>query len=229
MPTSLNKSYRLRRTRKFHSAGHSRQLEALGRQDRPGRGRGYESNQRLTRFALFAAGDDGGGEKRVVLNRRGQRTNQVDPRRGQDFADLIEPNLDGASGNGFESLRALLECGGFRLHFLGDAQSLEYADHVDADGRSGGWIVPADRLGSKHRAFECLDRTDVRPRSALAHEYADAGLREIGSAATDDLALFFQSLDLRSRGDDHIRGFAFLNAIGHAADSPVVEYHLVPR
>src|SRR5262249_50547864 len=110
------------------------------------RRRGYESNQHLTRFALFAAGDDGSGEKRVVLNRCGQRADEVHTRGGQDFADLIESDLDVASGNGFESLRTLLERGGLRLHFLCDAQRLEQTDHVDADGGSGSRIVPADRL-----------------------------------------------------------------------------------
>jgi hypothetical protein len=149
-------------------------------------------------------------------------TARRDPRRSRhDLADLVEPDLDVAARDSFKSFRALLEDGGLPLHVRRDAQALEQFKQVNADRSAGGRIVVADRFRGLHRPLERVDRRDVRPWRSLAHEHTDADLGEVDPALRHDPGLTYQRVDLRSRDDDHVGGFALEDTIGHGPDRSV--------
>jgi hypothetical protein len=60
--------------------------------------RGKERDHRSSGVSLTAAGNNARGELGVVLNRRRQRANEFDAGLSQDFADLIEADLNVAVG-----------------------------------------------------------------------------------------------------------------------------------
>src|SRR5690242_9045904 len=62
-------------------------------------GRGKERDQRACGVGVDAAGNDAGGELRVVLNLCRQRANEFDGWLSQYFADLIEADFNVAGGN----------------------------------------------------------------------------------------------------------------------------------
>ena len=74
-------------------------FEPLRFQNGLGGRRGEERDQRSCGVSLIAAGNNARGELGVVLNRGRQRASEFDGWLSQDFADLIESDLNVAAGN----------------------------------------------------------------------------------------------------------------------------------
>jgi hypothetical protein len=96
---------------------------------------------------LFAAvGNDAGAKLCVVLDGRGQWSNQIHAWGSQNFTYLVESDFNFAPGDSFKAFRTLLKDDGLWFHRLRDAQALKRPEHINTDRRSCCRIVPPDRL-----------------------------------------------------------------------------------
>src|SRR6478735_10305471 len=166
----------------------ARRLHAFGLKH-TGRGRTRERlEQRLGRLALLAVGAKSRGIDRVVLDIRGQRTDQRDALHWKDLADLMNAELRLAASDVLcdRSARDQLR---LRLDLSGDSELVEQSVDIDAARATGGGIDIGNRLSCEQRPLECVDRAEIRLRRPLLDHDADAYTPEIGPAGGDELAL----------------------------------------
>src|SRR5262245_9831873 len=159
-------------------------------------GRGDELDQRLGGVRFLRPGRDAARERRELLDVGGQRADVVDAGEVRELAHLLEADLGLAAGDDAADEHArgrLLE---LWLDLVGDTQTLEQADHVDA-ARAGGIT---DRLRCQQRFLQRLGGADVRLRRAGFHAYPHAGFGQIDAAAGSDLAALDVLVD---RGGGH--------------------------
>src|SRR4029079_15620871 len=125
-------------------------FETFGFQDCRGGRRGKKRDQCSASVSLICASNNARRELSVVLDFRWKRANKFDARLSQDFADLIESDLNVAAGNAFVKHF----CGrgelGFGFHLCRDAQSLQQFGHVDTAGTATGRVRIRNRSCSQH-------------------------------------------------------------------------------
>src|SRR5262249_14983790 len=144
----------------------SRRLHAIRFEHLGGGGARERIKQRLGGHALLPLCANPGRIDGVVLDLRGQRTDQRDALHVKDFADLMNAEIgltprnvlgDRAAGNEL--------C--LRLHLAGNPELVEQTGDVDPARATGGRIEIGDGLGGEQRLLERRDRADVRLRRAV--------------------------------------------------------------
>ncbi len=152
-----------------------------------------------------------GGEHSYSLNLWRQRSNIVDARLRQEFADLLEADLClSTRHHGADSLE--VDSPALPQHLIGDSQALK---------QLGGEIAPADaggirdRFRLQKRACQGIHRADVRLGRARSHGHTDARTRKRNPAVGQNPAVLDQLIQRVVRHDHDVDGFTALEAAGN--------------
>src|ERR1051326_6636336 len=189
---------------------------------------GKERDQRSCGLSLTVAGNDAGCELGIVLNRWWQRASEFDGWLSQDFADLIETDLNVAAGHACVQ-RFKRRWRGLGFHLCSDAQLFEQAGHVDATGAPTGRIRISNRFCGQHRALEGVNRTDVRLRGTLAHKGTHTDLPDDDAIPGHDFALRLKSVDHWHRAYYDVGSLALFNTVRDSTRGSVGDHYFVSR
>src|SRR5262249_32655495 len=186
--------------RGYATCGQSRRLQTVLVEQSRGFRR-HEFEQRRGETQILRRRQYAAREGRDLLQRLGQRADDLDAGDRQKLADLLDADLSVTLGDDLTHRSAGIRHDDFRFHLLGDAETRQHGGKVDA-ALTG--LGVGKRLRRQKRAFQRVRRSNVRPLGALAHRHADAGSGEIDAAAGNRLAPIDKLINCLGRQDGDI-------------------------
>src|SRR5262245_17486039 len=138
------------------------------------------------------------GEHRDVLDVCRQRPDILDAREQQQFADLLEADIDFAAREEVADRDAGRRTLELAFDLIGDAQALEQAFEINAARARR----IADAIGGEQRLLDRVGGADVGLGCASTNRDADARLDQVDAAPLHDLALLDHVVE-RGSGQDH--------------------------
>src|SRR5436309_13356877 len=163
----------------------------------------------------------------VFLQLGRQRAGQAHALHRQDFADLVDSELDLAAPDRLGDITALAQCA-FATHFSSNSQSFENFRAMLPAGP--GLRVDVDhRARREQRALEGFGGGNIGQRRLLVHRHADADARDRPAAARGYPAVALELRQHLARHDHHVGPVAARERLHQLYHRLVVELHRMPR